>query len=427
MFWENRYLSFLEELLVIDESTFKELVFPFLDKISEKSLERLLSSLVRLKEILNENKDFLREFNVVSLLIKSITNSKTIIDVYLIDEKIKKLELSSDMQKVVCKSIMLYLEKMESENLIEFLSRLRWGEWREESIIKQTISRISPEILTRALTDEIPPLSFGTALVGLTKILNSIALETLNTMGITNIIKVIERSTSFEDIRFWVYGIDAADETLLDTVKDSIKPSLILPLIKKEDLSFLAWFYIEYQNKLPKVANELLIQSIRKFLVKQPSPNELGSIFDLLWKNEVLPKEIFSEFNTNQFLPMLEEWLNFDFLIALLIKLDDALLLEGVDKLPLAQKLYFMKLLLDVDHTRYEKLISNLFLPLEASDWEKQIRVNEHQDLMWISKTHPRVYALIKSQIVMKKFQEIITSGILYKIREKTGKFLRKS
>ena len=293
--------------LVIDESTFKELVFPFLDKLSEKSFERLLSSLVRLKEILNENKDFLREFNVVNLLTKSINNSKTIIDVYLMNEKIKKLELSGDMQKVVCKSIMLYLEKMKSKNLVEFLSRLRWREWREDSIIKQTISELSPKVLTRALSKEISPLSFGTALIGLTKVCHHLTLETVNTMGINNIVKVIKRSTSFEDIRFWVYGIDTVDETLLDKVKDSIEPSLILPLIKKEDLSFLAWFYIEYQNKLPKVANELLIQSIRKFLVKLPSPNELGNMLDLLWKNEALPQKIYSEFNTTQFLPMLEE------------------------------------------------------------------------------------------------------------------------
>ncbi|PWI48984.1 hypothetical protein CEE45_03455 [Candidatus Heimdallarchaeota archaeon B3_Heim] len=115
---------------------------------------------------------------------------------------------------------------------------------------------------------------------------------------------------------------------------------------------------------------------------------------------------------------MLEEWQNYDFLTALLIKLDDGLLLEWVDKLPLAQKLYFMNLLLDVDHTRYEKLISNLFLPLEASDWEKQIIENEHQDLSWISKTHPRVYQQIKKQMAIKKCHEIIDSGILYNIRE---------
>jgi len=239
------------------------------------------------------------------------------------NEKIKKLELSGDMQKVVCKSIMLYLEKMKSKNLVEFLSRLRWREWREDSIIKQTISELSPKVLTRALSKEISPLSFGTALIGLTKVCHHLTLETVNTMGINNNVKVIKRSTSFEDIRFWVYGIDTVDETLLDKVKDSIEPSLILPLIKKEDLSFLAWFYIEYQNKLPKVANELLIQSMRKFLVKQPSPNELGNMLDLLWKNEALPQKIYSEFNTTQFLPMLEEWQNLDFLTALLINLDD--------------------------------------------------------------------------------------------------------
>ncbi len=413
--FENRYLSFLEQVVfILDEANTRNLMLPFLEVVAEKSLRSLLASLERINELFPKEKNFINEFKVINYLTKAIANSKLVNDVYEVDEKLKTLTLSSKEHKVLYRAIQSRLETIEPNNVVMFLGNLRWRDWEDESIFRQAITQMSPNTFARILKSEMSPLNFGSALMGLAKISTSFAMETVDILGVNNIIRVIEKAKTFEDFRFWVYGLDKIDPELLNSVKEHLEPNQLLSLIKKEDLSWIAWFHVEYREKLPKITNKFIIQVIHKFMIEQPSVKDVGAMLDILWKNQAFPKEIYNELDDLQYFTLIDEWQTFDFFVDLLLNMDVSLLLQWIDKLPLVQKISYMRLLWRLDPVRYENSLSKLHLPVETAAWEGLITLEGHSDLEWVSNTHPDVYTQIQRLISMKKLQEIFDSNIFY-------------
>ncbi len=428
--WSYSYLEFLSEIFKINYELYRALIDKFLYKINGKPIKEVFSILIKIFHLYSSKNDFYSDIDLLKYLETYMSDCSDIISIFFeIENLFKEINLSKEEISQIKDFLKVETEFLESEHMINLLKNLKWSIWTEDKLIYQIIQDINPKFIVSSLTSIKSPLIMGEVLMGLNKVSNSIAQTVLDKLGTSKILDYVNRFSSFDDFRFLLYGVRDVNPSFLDILVNEIQIAEIVPLIKPDQLSFFAWFYVELQKELPEFTLELFelsIQSIYENYNLNGISQEFAIMIEILWKNNCLSKDIVDVLTHKDIISLFPVWSKLEFFPDLILLLDENVLVKWIESLSYDQKLIYCQLIKAEKQEESQIILRKITFPQNLTIWQnifdtRSIRATlsffDNLKLEWLRETHPNEYSILQKFILHLKLRDLFDSGILYSLK----------